>query len=413
MRNYNKYDFLVILTLATLAWGNNEAFRFLYPIRLIGFAGLFITAMNWKLISGQYRKWIPLFLIWGLYTIFSVVWTPDTGEGVIQAFHIITMFGAIGLMMVSSIKAKNPLSSIVLGWAAMVLITLPIAFWELRTGNHLSSGAYNADSMSYGQLRVFAAVTFGNLNGYAVVLASALPFILTGWIGDKKETPFRIVLIVLTVLMAGILLLNASRGCLLCLIIGLLFMLMMQMKGKFSIMRVALIIGVFAFAVYYAVEKLQMDMFFEITARMENEGMESGRLDIYKAGLEAASHSAFLGGGVGCTVPYMKAFTTCSIKVTHNAYLEILIEYGILIFLFFWTKFYTSALSLWKSDNIKVKLIGSYFVVATVILFSVDDYYTGESVIWLFAASLIVLSNLYGKKRQRRKTPTQTKPLSK
>lgn len=401
MKRFNKYDLLIILTIVTLAWGNNDALRFLYPIRIIGFVGLFVVASDWRLINKEYMRWCLLFVIWSLYIIISLIWAPNPGDAIAQAFHIITVFGAMGLMMVAALKAKEPLNSLITGWVAMVLITLPIAFWEISTGNHLASGSYHADTMAYGQLRVFAAVTFGNINSYAVVLAFAFPFVIAGLVGNKKEAPFRLLLMVITAIIGGLILLSASRGCLLCFIFGLLLILLLQLKGKFSFLSFFMMVFILLGGLYYVIEKLELNLLFEITARLENEGFETVRGEIYQAGLEAASNSAYLGGGVGSTVPYMIKYTNCPVKVTHNAFLEILIEYGVFIFLYFWCKFYSSAMKLWKSGNIKVKIIGAYYTVATLVLFLIDDYYTGESVFWVFTASLIVLSNLYGKKKRR------------
>ena len=401
MKQFNKYDILIILTIAVLAWGNYEALRFLYPIRIIGLYGLFVLASNWNLIKFNYKKWCSLFVIWALYIVFSLLWTPNIGEGFTQAIHIITVFGAMGLMMVSALKAQKPLNSIVLGWAAMVLITLPIAIWEIVTGKHLIS-AFNVDIVSNGVQRVSAAVTFGNINSYAVVLTSALPFIITGWVGNKKDTQFRIALMVLTAIIGVILLLNASRGCLICFIISLLLITLYQMKGRFSLFRLILVIGVLGGVYYYATEKLNLDLLVQISSRLENEGYDMGRDEVYLAGLDVAKHSIYMGGGVASTVPYLTAYSSCPVKVTHNAFLEIFIEYGIIIFVLFWWRFYMGALRMWKSDNIKVVLIGAYYLIAAVVLFSVDDYYTGESVFWIFTASMIILSTLYKPKRKVR-----------
>lgn len=401
MKKINKYDLLIILTIVTLAWGNNEALRFLYPIRIVGFVGLFVVASNWKLLSAVFRKWVIFLALWLIFIVCSIVWTPETGDGIIQAFHLITVFGAMGMLMIASLKAKAPLQSIIIGWAAFVLVTLPIAFWEIRTDQHLTSGNFHENSMSYGQLRVFAAVTYGNYNSYSVALASALPFILTGWVDKDKGLLGKVFFSILTLLMAGILILNASRGCLLCLIVGVLLMLLMQMKGRFSLFKVVLIIAIFAGAIYYAIVELELDMFFEITARLDNEGTDLGRSAIYKAGLITAMKTGLVGGGVGSVEPLMREYTRwIGTYVTHNVFLEILIEYGLIICLVFTWKFYKTGFALWKSPDVKEKLIGYYVVITSVLLFFVDDYYTGESVFWIYLVSLIIISTQYTRRKR-------------
>lgn len=394
MRRYNWYDVLIVLIIATVAWGNYEAFRFLYPIRIIGFFGLFVTANNWSLIRSNYKKWSSLLLIWLLFVVLSAIWTPNDETGFAQAIHIATLFGDMGLLMYLSIVAKQPQKSLITGWVMMVLITLPIAFWEITTGQHLASGSFSEDAMLAGEQRILAAVTFGNPNSYVVVLSFALPFVLGGLLLEGTKRNFRLLLILLSISIAGIVMINASRGCVICLLLGVVLFIILQPRRRSSWIQIPIILAVIAIIINLALTNSRIDFFGAITYRFENEDLTVGRMYIYREAFNAAKHTYFLGGGVGSTVYMMMQYAITHIKVTHNCYLEILIEYGLIISVAFWWLFYKSSIRLWKSKNNSAKFIGYYIAISSVFLFSVDDYYTGESAFWIYTASLIVLSYL-------------------
>ena len=178
-KSYNKYDILVMITIASLAWGNLEYLRAITPVRIMGCVGLYYGYKNMSLLIRRYKYWMLLFALWFFYMIMSLTWTADMALGVAMVFHMTTMFGAFMLLFVSSIKAKRFIYSLTTGWILMVVATMPTAIWEILTCDHLDCGNFNGVGYdSNGDIRIYAAVTFQNYNSYVVMLSLAMPFII-------------------------------------------------------------------------------------------------------------------------------------------------------------------------------------------------------------------------------------------
>lgn len=393
-RQFNKYDLLIVLTLSSLAYGNSDVLKALLPIRIIGFIGLISFFVNYKLLYSFYRKWINLFLFWGVYLVISIMWSPDIGDAFIQTIHIFTMFGAFFILFLCGIKAINPIQSICCGWSLMVLITIPIAIWEMTTGSHLLSGSHNEGLMLAGQLRVFAAVTFDNLNSYSVILSFALPFVFSAWT-NSWNTKVKVMMVSISIIMSGILLINASRGCILCLLLCVLFLLFSQIRHT-SIIRILLAISVFIAVGYIAIEKYNLDLFIQISERLNNDYTgDLDRIDVITEGIKVAARNAFFGNGAASTVPMLTRYSSLALKVPHNCFVEMLIEHGIIITLSFFLMFYSSCKELWKTHIGFARFLAMYYAVASLPLLSIDDYYTAESGFWMYVASLVMVSSVF------------------
>ena len=175
----NKFDILIIVTIASLAYGEFELLGAFTPIRLIGAFSACFIAKNWKLlIYSGFARWSLLLFFWWLYMTLSLLWTPDIMLGIIYWFHFTCIIACILSIFLSTIKANRPLHSFSLGWAFFVIITIPIALWEITSGSHLSSGSFNDGAVLGGEWKKFAAVTFANYNSYSLMLSYTLPFFM-------------------------------------------------------------------------------------------------------------------------------------------------------------------------------------------------------------------------------------------
>ena len=68
----NKFDLLIILTIASLAWGSYELLGALTPIRLIGFYGLVVAYKNRRVLKNATKGLSTLFCFWIIYSCFSI-----------------------------------------------------------------------------------------------------------------------------------------------------------------------------------------------------------------------------------------------------------------------------------------------------------------------------------------------------
>lgn len=402
--SWNKYDFIIIFCIAVVAWGGLEILHAFLPIRLIGLYGYFhYFTQSKRRNEGNLKQWRRVYLIWVIYVVISLLWVPsfDFKSSLLQAIHLFLIFGVFLLLQNCTIKANHPIESVILGWATMVTITLPVALWELTTGNHLTSGSANEDlTLTIGMLRAYAAVTFGNLNSYSVVLCYSLPFLLITWM---IKVPFQKIIWVISVIVFGIIIMNASRGCVLCAILSIFLFLTINTFRKGSLTKSIGLVIIMGVSIWVAIDYFHLDLFFQLMDRFEAMGMESSREDVYRAGLEIAEGSFFMGTGVASTIPLLtKYHSNLNVLVTHNFYLEVLIEYGIILFVLIFGRFYLSSVNVIRSKYVEQRFYGLYVLFSSPILFLIDDYYSGESAIWIYIFSLMIVETVTVELRKKR-----------
>lgn len=390
MRNLNRFDLLIIITIASLAWGSFELLGALTPIRLLGAFGILYVVPQGKYIWPRFKYWLIIIAIWFLYNIFSFLWVPDIKESFISFFHISTMFGVFLLMFYSSIKCKRLLLSITLGWVLFLCITLPIAFWEITTLKHLSSGSFN----DVGRGKVFAAVTFMNYNSYVVMLIYAFTFICSAFLQKIKGKFWVLILLICTMI---VLLINASRGGILCSAILLMFMLAFVFRFSESKSVRVVLISCLAAVVFFVLAHLdEIGVFENIIRRLGGGGSffkDSTRVTVWMRGFRTVMDNYLIGRGPGSMVHTMHYKTQSMVHYAHNYYLEMLMENGAIIALTYFTLFYKSLMQLVGSKDIAYKYIGIAVLLMSVVLFVIDDYYSMRSGVWVFFACIAVLSS--------------------
>lgn len=398
-KNYNKYDFLVIITIASLAWGNLEYLRAITPVRIMGCVGLYYGYKNMSLLIRRYKYWMLLFALWFFYMIMSLTWTADMALGVAMVFHMTTMFGAFMLLFVSSIKAKRFIFSLTTGWILMVVATMPTAIWEILTFDHLDCGNFNGVGYdSNGDIRIYAAVTFQNYNSYVVMLSFAMTFIiLSFWQKDRTKWKY----LVVALFIAIVLVLNSSRGGLLCMAMTILILYYeYARRQKVIVVVIQLLIAVLIVSGYVINNFDDINLLRNMIDRFSDYGTSDvksdSRLSIWAVGFEIAANQFFCGTGIGSMVREYAELGKHEIHYAHNYYLELLIEEGLVICLSFFALFYFSLLKMRNHiRNKRVRLLALHIIICSIFIFVIDDYYTVRSGAWLYVASAVSMQKWF------------------
>lgn len=392
---YNKkYDFFIIITIASLAWGAYELLGAITPIRLIGLYGLFMTYKNKKKIYKLTFGLSKLFYFWIIYSFISVGWSLTISSWAIQFCHTATMMGAIMALALWAEKSQNPLKAISNGWLLFIFLTMPIAIWELSTGNHLSSGSYNLDAMGeYAMLKPFAAATFANYNSYVVMLCIALPFIIN--ILFNGSIKYRLLSVLALAFIFVVLAFNTSRGGILCFIIALsLFVCAIYSRINF-LFKIVLIL-LLSYGVYYLIINIDDILIFEhLLRRSESTGLfeDSSRSEVWYRSILISAKYLFIGTGCGSMPGILDYYYPNQLSFCHNYFLETLLEYGLLIFFIWFISIFKIIVRNIKSIFIEIKYVGLYALMSAPFLLIIDDYYAQRTGIWLYIASLLVLYN--------------------
>ena len=103
----NKYDFFIILIIASLAYGEFEALGAFTPIRLMGVCSVFYIIKNWKkLLKSGFASWVEFLIFWWVCMTVSLLWTPDINLALIYWFHFTCIIGCFLALFISTMKAK-------------------------------------------------------------------------------------------------------------------------------------------------------------------------------------------------------------------------------------------------------------------------------------------------------------------
>ena len=328
----NKYDRLLVLLVLSLFFGGIGGS--LQAPRIL--AVLFLPFLVGKVRKCKCIKSILVFFVFFIfYCLFSLLWTPDRTEGLKEVVYYIVHFILFTEIIVFSLYATDPLKSLSIGWAFVVFFLSLIVAWELATGNHLSMAREDDLSMNIGGVisdRLTVSATFGNYNGYVSFLCFASPWIFYFFL--ISESLFYRGISLFSLLGAFVaILINGSRGGLFCLIIFAIIYFIFIPKNKKTIIRSLVLVAILGFFLY----KYSEELLLVISLKSEATGLttDKPRMDIWSASLNVLLQTAGVGVGVGGMIPALKAYSSNIIPITHNIFLEALLQYGIIPSLIF------------------------------------------------------------------------------
>ena len=317
----NKYDifiFFLIISLIGGVYGGALTFSRVLTILLLPQ----LVLLHLRNQCPYTHVFIVFFVAWLLYGLLSFYWTSDVANCAKEFVHYIITFAYFLEIITFSRFANNPLKGLSLGWLCGFVFCSIIAMWELITDRHLSVSMIQSDSvynMGYGLvfLRRFASVTFGNYNSYVTYICFSFPFILYA-LNYNKWRYVAVFSVIIAFVIVGA---NASRGGIISLI-GMLFVyLLLSSSKKMFFWFIPILLWMFFYGKGF-------DLLF---ARMEN--LSDGRVEVWKNALSLWVSTAFIGSGMGSMVESMKCFQTIGVWMTHNLFLEILVQYGFVIFI--------------------------------------------------------------------------------
>lgn len=388
----NIYDYLIIITIASVIFAG-ETFGVFTPIRLIGFVFslYFIPVLikNVNVLLRQYRNLFIFIALFIFYSLLSVLWIVDMKQYFIDALSAYCYIFDLVLILYCSRYARKPLDSIILAWIIFALLNLSCSFWEITTGNHFSSGSFQAEEMMKSvagiyTFRVYSAVTYGNYNSLSIVLCLILLFILL-YIYQRRSFASQLFAIALILCISFVLFVNTSRGSLVCLLlfmIPLFYVLKRNRKMKYLMLIFLLAL------IYYLWNEYSDYLLFLIDRKVEARSGASGdpRWILWKGGFDIAENWLFFGSGAGSMI-YEYTRANIFIRYAHNLFLQMLIEYGLVITTFFAVSCILLIYETLRSSDMILKIIGLYLLICWPILTIIDENYM-KPIHWIFFASI-------------------------
>lgn len=338
------------------------------------------------------KSFMNVFLMFYLYILLSFFWTPDREAAVKQLVYYPVHFMLFLELIVFSKNATCPLKSISRGWLVSVLLCSAVAYWEITTGNHLDIAYQHNDTFNTGTeilQHMSASVTFFNYNSYVTFLCFSFPWIFFILLDknrsfmEKSISFLALIAIVLTIVI------NASRGGVLTVVVMLSIYFFFSKKLQWK--SIMLILGIIAVG-YYIVNA--NDVIAVLAARLSNKSMgtEESRYGIWSNVLSTFANTGGFGVGVGGLHAAMRQNTYSRITASHNMFLEILSQYGVVItitiFLFFCNLLKQSFS---KERNRKIVLLMTLLTIPIYTI--IDSVYLVSAHLYAHIATIYVFSN--------------------
>lgn len=392
---YNKYDLGLILLIASLVVGDFGGA--LQPVRLVALIFMPQVLMRFVRINRLINSIFLFFLFWLFYILISLFWTADLGQGLKEVFYYISHFSLFLLVQYWAYKAINPFRSIILGWLTFFLLSCPFAFYELIYDKHFASSQFSENymiSLGHGEIyqKKFAALNFLNYNTFVTVLCFAIPF-LYAFLLMRKSFISQVVGWVSIMMLAYIQLMNASRGGMICLFIISLFFFVYYKKitfrNKWLIITVIVLILFLLVIPYWDAIIEQFALRF--VAR-DNILQDTSRVKLIRVAWDLFLESYGVGTGAGSIVASMASKTT-GVIITHNLFLEILVQYGVVIFfvcIVFGARLYYNAYKCVNNDLRRFVLFSSLFALPFVAV--INAGYLLMPSLWVYFSSLTFFS---------------------
>ena len=276
-------------------------------------------------------KRLLLFLGYVLLSLPLVTW-----PGSVVKFHLIpwikvALFLVLLLLTVKTTKQLKLVIVVFVG--CQVFRALEPLYMHITTG-YWGDIAYSMGGSSSLDRLAGSPYDIVNANQLAWVIVTALPFLyyLLGYAG----TISKILLVCVTPPLVYALLLTGSRSGLLCLVFTV-FAIVWVSENRKKAFTVAMII--FIPVSIYAASQLSDDMFTRylslVDSTVAGADTAQGRVDGIVRGIGSISNNPLFGNGLGTSGETNHNVLGGSAQITHNLYLEILQETGLIGFTLF------------------------------------------------------------------------------
>ena len=322
------------------------------------------------------RPYLQFLGLWLAYAILSMGWAFSKGDAVRD---IIFLFMSVSVIYftVYYLNDYKDLDRLYRLWFIVFGALLVLGVWEHLTWQHLPVSVYYLESRPY--LKYLPTGVFDNPNDYATYLALSIPFAV-GLVRYTKSILIRLLGLATIVVAFYFIVIVGSRANILAVLLEIAFfvLFMTNIKQKFKIVVIAIICTIIAITFF---PSIILPFFSEFSEQLSSLILRdqyrldsvSIRLNLIKNGLMFLYSTFGFGVGAGNAEYWMSNFpiyNTLGILNPHNWWLEILVNYGILIF-FGYIAMYIgimkNLLHIWrKASNRKERMIAESLLLSLV-----------------------------------------------
>lgn len=313
-------------------------YRLLFPVLLIVFAFRAFDRHGRLDLSGvRVRAQLQFLGFWLVYGCITLVWAPSTADAV-EDLIFLFMSASIIAIAVFTLRSLRDLDRFFRFWLLLLAAINLIGLWELRTGQHLPMSKSNEVFFDHD----LPTCVFRNPNDFATVLTLGLPFAIA-WIGHVRTLLPRLAGLAMVLSSLTLVLATGSRANVIAIMVGGLFWfaLLLPPRKKAATLLAAVVVAVLLAAALpnafrERVEEVGEELGTVNVERLETSGTS---LNIRKnlianaLGLVVDSYGFGVGAGnVEHRIEQQSANFTAGIVNVHNWWVEILANYGVVVF---------------------------------------------------------------------------------
>ncbi|MDL2323281.1 O-antigen ligase family protein [Bacteroidales bacterium OttesenSCG-928-A17] len=392
----NLFDKLIILVLALQSLGAvGGAFQVVRIIAILLMPLGISFLLKKTTIRIHYRYEIIFFSFLIIYGFISLIWVINLENGFREVIYITVNAILFFLIIYLANNAKDPYNSIIKGWIFFLLITIPIALYEIWFNAHLTMSILESDGFVNTGYEIIqrrsASVTFINPNGYVLLLIYAMPFLFSNFLKIGIKKGFLFLNTIISFFLIYVILNNASRGGLLCVFIQLFVLFYFLVKSKSHFFTSSLLF----FLIFFLLIFVFKDSFFMLSNRLGVLGLgDASREDLIYNSLSIFYDSNFWGVGAGNLQCHLSKISNF-LYAPHNLFLEIGVQYGLIIFFLF----IGLLLRIVKKSFQGKDRVNKFIIVSSLLLLPLSSvinstYISGVN-FWLLLASLVIISDKY------------------
>ncbi|HPC50759.1 MAG TPA: O-antigen ligase family protein [Candidatus Cloacimonas acidaminovorans] len=324
-------------------------------------------------------------LAWTSYSFLSYNWSFVKQVSVV---HSILILKKAMLFIIVSIFCRHQTVKKYAPWFwfSVILVYIAIALWEMLTWQHLPQSLY------YNKTNFVPTGPFYGPNQLAAAFNLLLPFIL--FLPEIKKSKFWGVISLLCFFtIMGIIVIEGARiaiiACSCLFLFAFIFLYSARMRRLSLFLMVLIIVGLVIFA--KPLVSFGTEMF---TEEISSIGQESKsftmssikiRTRLIPQNLEILAESGFKGVGAGNVEHYMLAgrmYKTGGISNSHNFFLELLTNYGIVFFLGFAYLYMLWLYRLWRAIKMNPENRHYYEMYFFALLMFLPTSILPSSIIW-------------------------------
>ena len=288
-------------------------------------------------------KIIRFYLLWLLYAILSLGWVKDYDSWLRAVFYITVGFLCIWTFSVY-LKEKKDFSRVFLVFLIMLVIHNLIGLNEVLTGVYRFADMTRIDrygQFGYNALARTPVSMFGNTNDFATVIT--LGIFITYIVFVNTNSKILKGISIFNIMSSIYLLVRTdSRANMLGLAIGILVLIYLNYYRKISLKSILLIFGI-PLLIFnpFVLNHILSFVSDKLNFNFAGTGSDGIRLGLIKNGLLFLKETIGFGVGAGNIefwIENYKVYYTGAIRNMHNWWMEVLVGYGVFIFMgYIWT----------------------------------------------------------------------------